>query len=113
MDISNEKISGLDVNDNIYTGSPDITEIDRTFRKSIGLPITKQLVYYSNKRDASSVLNVNRIWIVKKYNISDIWYTFKIELENNDIVFIHSSYFADMQKSDFVSKIKLQDSSLE
>ena len=41
-----------------YTGKDNPSEEEKMVRKAVGLPVKKQLIYYTNKHDANSAVNV-------------------------------------------------------
>jgi hypothetical protein len=92
--------------DRLYSGGTDLSEDDKQARKALGLPMTKQLVYYKDKTDKQSIIFVTQYKIVEMYDITDKWYTLELALINNMTVRIHSSYFAEMQKSSFIEDMK-------
>ena len=65
-------------------------------------------MYYPNKRDASSVVNVANYRIKKVYGDPEHWYVISITTENNQQVNIHSSYLGEMQKPSFVYDMEAQ-----
>ena len=101
---TDKEYSGADV-DNI----PEEEKAEeKLVRKALGLPITKQLVYYPNKRDASSVVNVVSYRVNRVYGESDKWYVIVITTETKQEVSIHSSYLGEMQKPSFVYDMEAQ-----
>ena len=92
----------------IFSGLEKPYGKDKVMRKVIGLPMTKQLVYFSDIRDAKSVKNVNKYRVVKLYEISDRWATLEIELDSGEKVLINSMYLMDMQKSGFIDEMRNQ-----
>lgn len=94
----------------IYNGSSDnIPDNEKLVRKALGLPITKQLVYYPNKRDPASVVDVvnYRIASIVNGNFND-WYVIEITTKDSERTLIHNSYLVEMQKPSFVSDMNAQ-----
>ena len=94
--------------DVFYTGSENPSDQEKLIRKAIGLPQKKQLIYYPNKNDQASAVNVLRYQILEMYEITERWYTLEIQTEDARIVRIHSSFLADMQKPNFIADMKEQ-----
>ncbi len=88
-----------------YTGSDEVTEQDKLIRKILGLPITKALIYYKDKYDTNSVVNVKTYRIVEMY---ETWYTIELSLEDGTSKAIHSGYLSDMQKPSFIADMAAQ-----
>ena len=96
--------------DIFYSGDKTISDNERFVRKAIKLPVTKRLVYYRNKYDASSVAFVSKFKIIEVYNLTYPWYTLELSLQNTEeTVRIHSSFFSDMQDPKFVEKYRKQE----
>lgn len=87
--------------DNIKGAYTSIPKDDNTkeYRKKIGLPINKQLLYKNPY--AKSTINVVAFEILKEYNVSDYWSVLKLYLENGEWIKIHSAYFKSMQSPTF------------
>ena len=83
-----------------FTESPDDDE--KLLRSALGLPITKEIVYYKDKTKIDSAVGVVSVRPAEMYDITDRWYTLEITLNDGAILFIHSAYLVEMQKSDFV-----------
>lgn len=93
-----------------YSGDSGISDEEKGIRRALKLPITKQLVYYKNKHDASSIVSVSKYKIIEMYNITYSWYTLELTLlGTSDSVKIHSSFFSDMQDPKFIEKLKKQE----
>ena len=78
--------------DKIYSGKANPIQEEKLIRKAVGLPVTKQLVYYKDKHDPSSVVFVHD-------------YRIKVRL--------HSVFFAEMQKPSFVADMIAQEANVE
>lgn len=91
-----------------YTGTDNPENEEKLVRKAIGLPIKKQLVYYKDKRDADSIVNISEYKIVEMYDTTERWYTIEIYLEDGSEVRIHSGYLAEMQKTSFIADMAKQ-----
>lgn len=88
-----------------HTGMENPEDSEKQVRKSFGLPQKKQLVYYSNSRDASSRVNVPRYRAIKEYEITTPWFVLEVETEDQHFVRIHSDYFIEMQKPSFIAEM--------
>lgn len=91
-----------------YTGYVPETEDERDIRRALGLPVKKILIYYSNTHDLDSKIRISSYRITEIYNITSLWFTIEIILENGGIEKIHSDFLKDMQKPDFISEINKQ-----
>lgn len=86
-----------------HVGMENPAEDEKQARKSFKLPQKKQLIYYSNSRDASSQVNVLRYRAVREYDITSPWFVFELETEDHRNIRIHSDYFIEMQKPSFLA----------
>lgn len=91
-----------------YSGSTNPEQEERLIRKFIGLPITKQLVYYKNIRDPQSVVNIKTYKVGRIYRITDLWCDIEILTEDGIKKNIHSAFLAEMQKPSFVADMIAQ-----
>ncbi len=91
-----------------YVGTDNPENEEKLVRKAIGLPIKKRLVYYRDKRDADSIVNISEYKIVEMYDTTERWYTIEIYLEDGSGVRIHSGYLAEMQKTSFIADMAKQ-----
>lgn len=91
-----------------YSGMENPDAEEKLVRKAIGLPVKKQLVYYKDKADENSIVNVTSFRIEEMYEVSDRWYTIEIATAEGDVRRIHSAYLAEMQKPSFVSDMAAQ-----
>lgn len=94
--------------DKIYSGCENPSDDEKAARKMLGLPIKKQLVYYPDKRNAESIVNVTSFQIVEAYDITGAWYTIETTTEDGTKARIHSSYLAEMQKPSFIADMAAQ-----
>ena len=92
----------------MYSGMENPNAGEKLVRKAIGLPVKKQLVYYKDKADENSVVNVTNYRIEEMYDGSDRWYTIEITTAEGDVKRIHSAYLAEMQKPSFVADMAAQ-----
>lgn len=92
----------------IYSGCENPNDDEKLIRKAVGLPVKKQLIYYTDKRDSKSVVNIRKYQLVEMYNITERWYTVEITTEADQTVKIHSGYLIEMQKSSFIADMKAQ-----
>lgn len=77
--------------------------ITETLRRKLGLPLTKDLVYYKQATDKSwQVLDVIGISISQEYSAG---FSLCLTLFDNEKVNIHSDFFVQMQKKNFVTDI--------
>ena len=77
----------------------EISEEERDLRKRFGLPSGKQLQYLKSSGGKYQKFNVAKVEPGEAYPSG--WNMLRVTLENGNVVKIHSSYFADMQKSSF------------
>lgn len=91
-----------------YSGKAKPNGEDKTIRKAIGLPLTKKLIYYPNKRDSNSAVDILQYQIVNMFDITDRWFTIEILTESGEKVRIHSSYLVEMQKPSFIEDMAAQ-----
>ncbi len=89
-----------------YLGEP--REDEKVIRKTIGLPITKQLVYYPDKRDEKSVVDIEKYQIVEIHKETSTWYLIEITTKTGLVVRLHSSYLIEMQKPSFIADMVAQ-----
>lgn len=101
--------------DKLYFGHELPFDHDKCVRKALNLPVTKQLVYYSNRRDKSSKTPVIAYKIVAMhiYMQTDRWYELELTLEDSSTVKIHSDFFEEMQDPRFIEHMKYQDEHIE
>ena len=98
--------------DILFSGEKEYLYEERAYRKLFRLPLTKQLVYYTNKSDYRSAVNVNSFRIVQAYNKTSLWCTMQLFCEDGRQVLIHSRYFAHMQEPSFISDLREMEKSL-
>lgn len=105
VEITNKKEKAIVVLDSekVYSGEAKPSDEEKNVRKAIGLPVTKELIYYQNIRDASSAVPIKTYRLCEMYQITDRWYTIEISLENGKSVKIHSDYLIQMQKPSFIA----------
>ena len=89
-----------------YLGEP--IEDEKAIRKIIGLPITKQLIYYPDKRDEKSVVDIEKYQIVEIHKVTSMWYLVEITTKTGLVVRLHSSYLIEMQKPSFIADMAAQ-----
>ena len=87
-----------------YFGKAPEDDFEKDIRRALSLPITKQLVYYPNKNE-NSTLKIETYRIVEMFSG---WWTINIHLENGDDVNIHNLYLKEMQSPTFVSDMQKQ-----
>lgn len=92
-----------------YSGIDNPNDDEKLVRKAIGFPVKKQLVYYRDKLDQTSVVNIKEYQLVEMYNITERWYTVEITTEQGEVVRIHSAYLIEMQKPSFVADMSSYD----
>lgn len=93
----------------IYTGQEKPDADEKLVRKAIGLLVTKQLVYYPDKRDGQSKVNITSYRILEMYDTSEPWYLIEITTETGQTVKIHSAYLSEMQKPSFIEDMAAQE----
>lgn len=92
----------------LYSGMEYPQGEERLVRKAIGLPVTKQLIFYKNKLYTESVTDILTYRIVRMFDISDRWYTIEVNTADGNTARIHSSFLIEMQKPSFVADMKEQ-----
>ena len=92
------EIIELDTN-SLYSGIDNPNDNEKAVRKAISLPVTKQLVYYNDKTDFNSIVNVVTYQLIEMY---DNWYTIEITTEDGAKHKLHSGYLCEMQKPSFI-----------
>ena len=88
-------------------------ESEKTFRKFIGLPITKQLIYFPDAKSENSKVEVLEYRLLEYYTASDPWAKIEILTEEGKKVKIHSDYFVHMQKPSFIKDMKEMGNSIQ
>ena len=94
--------------ESLYSGAAQPAPQEKLVRKAVGLPVTKQLVYYTDKRDAKSVVPVTSYRVKECFETSDTWYVLDVVLNSGETVSIHSSYFIEMQRPSFIADMEKQ-----
>ena len=98
-------IEERDVPDDVGTSGPGsaeaLTEADTDLRRLLGLPITKDLVYYSSVREECKKA-VDKFVIDQIFTITEPWFVLMLFM-GKETVRIHHRYFAEMQSPTFVS----------
>ncbi len=89
-----------------HNGTKDLTDEEKAFRRNLPFPITKQYVYYKDKMDKNSIINVLKYRFIEAYETSHEWFTMELLLQDNSKVIIHSGYFVEMQKPSFIEDMK-------
>lgn len=92
--------------DKYYFGHEQPFDYEKPIRRALGLPVTKQLIYYKDTRDENSNIPVLMYKIVKMYEDTSKWYELEIILEDRSKVSIHSDYFEHMQKPSFIKDMQ-------
>ena len=104
--VDNEQI--MLSSDALYDGGEKPSSEERLIRKAVGLPVTKQLVYYKDTLNPNSVVNVQSYKLIEMYQITERWFVVEVNIENEDTKRIHSTFLAEMQKPSFVADMKAQ-----
>lgn len=91
-----------------YTGMEKPSDEEKQIRRAVSLPVTKQLIYYKDKRDAESAVNVQTYRLAEMYNLTERWYIIEVTLEDGTKEKIHSDYLAEMQKPSFIADMAAQ-----
>ena len=99
--------------DSIYSGSANPSPEEKLVRKAVGLPITKQLIYYNDKHDPSSIVYVLSYRIIEMYQITERWFIIEIYTEDGKTVRVHSVFLAEMQKPSFIADMKAQEEKID
>lgn len=79
-----------------------LTDEEKALRKLLGLPVTKDLVYYSSARDETSKMIVDKFEVDEAYQITDPWFELLLHIGEKRVK-IHHRYFAEMQNPTFIS----------
>ena len=79
----------------------DLTEEGLAIRRFLGLPTTKDLVYYPSSREDKRI-PVDKFVVNKIYTITDPWFSLTL-YAGEETVNIHHRYFAEMQSPTFVA----------
>ena len=82
----------------------NLSESDSDLRRLLGLPITKDLVYYSEVNEESKK-KVDKYTIDQIFTVTEPWFVLKVFM-GEDTVKIHHRYFAEMQSPTFVADMK-------
>lgn len=96
----------------VYSGKPSENEAEKNVRRELGLPVTKQLIYYLDKSDPNSFIDVENFKIIESFEITAKWYMLDVTIKTGDVIRIHSSHFAEMQKPNFVADMAAQSSQI-
>lgn len=94
--------------DALYDGGEKPSSEEKLIRKAVGLPVTKQLVYYKDTLNQNSVINIESYKLIKMFQITERWFVIEVNIENGETKRIHSAFLAEMQKPSFVSDMKAQ-----
>lgn len=92
----------------MYSGEENPGPEERMIRKAVGLPVTKQLVYYKDTLNTNSVENVISYKLIDMFQITERWFVVEVTLENGETRRIHSAFLAEMQKPSFIADMKAQ-----
>lgn len=77
------------------------------YRKKIGLPVTKKLIYKDMENKCHFVSSYS---IIKEYNLSDYWAILELNFKDGiQPVRIHSMYFLQMQNPNFKRELSFVD----
>lgn len=98
--------------DRVYSGAAPArgkkdpeAEIEKKARRSLGLPISKALVYYPDTRTGETAA-------VETYEVIEVypeWFTLLLHLESGGEVKIHSMHLKEMQSPTFVADMNKAD----
>lgn len=91
-----------------YLGGKDIDDGEKSIRRAVGLPVTKELVFYTDKRNADSAVPIETYRLIEMYTITDPWFTVEVKLKNGSTEKIHSLHLIEMQKPSFVADMLAQ-----
>ena len=94
--------------ESVYSGSDILSEDEKLVRKAVGFPVTKQLIYYKDKKDSETAVNVKKFQLIEMFDITERWYTVEITLDDDTTVRIHSGYLIEMQKPSFIADMAAQ-----
>ncbi len=97
--------------DRLFSGrknkEPDME--DRLVRMAVGLPITKQLVYYKDIRKADSKVDIDTFRLAEMYHVIDRWFEMEIVTVDGETKRIHSAFLSEMQKPSFIADMAAQE----
>ncbi len=82
-------------------------EITENLRRKLGLPITKNLVYYRHETASRwQKFEIKGISIEQEYSMGS---SLRVSLYNEEKVRIHSDFLKEMQKANFVDEMEKED----
>ena len=96
-----EKDVPVDVGTTGQGSAEALSEADTNLRRLLGLPITKDLVYYSSVREECKK-SVDKFVIDQIFTITEPWFILTLFM-GEETVRIHHRYFSEMQSPTFVS----------
>ena len=99
--------------DAVYSGAANPSQAEKMIRKAIGLPVTKQLIYYKDKLDPASIVYIISYRVLDVYQITERWYIVEAYTEDGETIRVHSTFLAEMQKPSFVADMKAQQAAIE
>lgn len=106
VNVENEQV--LLSSETMYSGGENPSPEERMIRKAVGLPVTKQLVYYKDTLNPNSVENVISYRLIDMFQITERWFVVEVTLEHSETRRIHSAFLIEMQKPSFIADMKAQ-----
>ncbi len=99
--IKEEKNVEIEVGMEFPGAAAALTETELDVRRFLGLPTTKDLVYYPSSREDKKIL-VDKFMVDQIFTITDPWFKLILYM-GDDNVNIHHRYFVEMQSPTFIS----------
>ena len=108
--IKEERVVEINVGMECPGSASGLTENELDVRRFLGLPTTKDLVYYPSSREDKKI-PVDKFEVDQIFTITEPWFGLTLYMEDATVK-IHHRYFAEMQSPTFISdmnKVSTQD----
>lgn len=99
--IKEEKDIIIDIGTEGAGSAAALTEDELDVRRFMGLPTTKDLVYYPSSREDKKIM-VDKFVVDQVFTITEPWFGLVLYMGDNTVK-IHHRYFVEMQSPTFVS----------
>ena len=99
--IKEEKEIKIEVGTEDAGSAEALTEEELDVRRFMGLPTTKDLVYYPSSREDKKI-PVDKFVVDQVFTITDPWFNLVLYMAENTVK-IHHKYFVEMQSPTFIS----------
>ena len=99
--IKEEKEITIEVGTEGAGAAAALTEEELDVRRFMGLPTTKDLIYYPSSREDKSI-PVDRFVVDQVFTITDPWFSLVLYMGEKTVK-IHHKYFVEMQSPTFIS----------